>query len=156
MSDQEFLQLKKSIYDYCDNILKLRISELRNNMAEIQNSANSDTKSSMGDKYETSRAMAMIEKDNFAKQLEQLGLQKKVLDNLNPDTLTTKVGLGSLVKTESGMLYYVSIGMGKVDINGTEIFVISPVSPLGKSMQNLSQGDIFELNGRAQQILKLA
>ena len=49
---------KENYLTACINFLKEKIKGINNIMNETQTSANSDTKSSAGDKHETSRAMA--------------------------------------------------------------------------------------------------
>ena len=156
MSNSEFLLLKQNIFNYCGELLDKRISEIRENMSEIQLSANTDTKSSMGDKYETSRAMAMLEIENFSKQLERLLLQKKVLDSINPNVQSKIVGLGALIETDSNLLYYMAAGLGKIEVEGHTVFAISPVSPVGKALSTLLPGQIFDLNGKQHRIKRLA
>ena len=100
-------------------------------MEDAQESANSDTKSSAGDKHETSRAMAMLEKDKAAGQLNEASKLKQLLSRINPEKSDSEVGLGSLIKTNNGW-FYISVGLGKVSVVNETVFCLSLASPLGK------------------------
>ena len=57
---------KKQLYDLCQAVVQQRIDTARHAMTAAQESANEEGKSSAGDKYETGRAMAQIERDRHA------------------------------------------------------------------------------------------
>ena len=54
------------------DLLEKRSQEIRKEMDTAQQSANSETKSTAGDKHETARAMAQLEVEMLSKQLEEV------------------------------------------------------------------------------------
>ena len=62
-------ELKKLLIAHCTALLVQRITVSETAMKNAQESANSEDKSSAGDKYETSRAMGHLDRDMNAKQL---------------------------------------------------------------------------------------
>lgn len=50
--------LKEQLLDHCNSYIGLKLETIRHAIANAQESANDDTKSSAGDKHETGRAMA--------------------------------------------------------------------------------------------------
>ncbi len=114
----------------------------------MQDDANLETKSSMGDKYETSRSMINQEKEKLASQLSVLQGQSRVLRKLNLDEVSEEVKLGSLVVFE-GATYFISVALGRINIDGQECFAISPVSPLGKTLVGAKKEE--NVNWRSQQ-----
>ncbi len=54
------------------------------------------------------------------------------------------------------MLFYLTVGLGKLRLETTECMVLSPSSPLGKRMSGLSAGDRCEVNGQVYHILAVA
>jgi len=56
--------------------------------------------------------------------------------------------LGSLVKTTLGT-YYLSIGIGKVEIEGTAFLIISPSSPIGALLMKTREGSEITFNGKS-------
>ena len=134
------IELKKQVFDYCMHQVNNKLSDLNGMLKEIQDSANAETKSSMGDKYETGRSMAQLEKNKVLMQREECLKQKAVLDQLHPENPSQKGELGSLLVTDAA-IFFISISLGKVIVSSQEVFVISPVSPIGKSLLGISVGD---------------
>jgi hypothetical protein len=66
----------------------------------------------------------------------------------------SKVGLGSLVFTNTDR-FYLSISMGKVLANGLEFLFISPSSPVGQAMLNLTENDQFSFNKKLHTIERI-
>ena len=129
-------------------MLNDRADQIHNEMRLIQSSANEDTKSSMGDKYETSRAMAMIEKENLAGQLKVVQDQIRVLKEINNLLASDTIQLGSLIHMDDGSQFYISVSLGKIQLNDSTYFLISPVSPLGKALINQKRGSEITVVGR--------
>ena len=73
-------EIKRKLYQHCINFVDKRIAAAKETIAMAQESANEDTKSSAGDKYETGRAMAQLEIEKTAGQLEEALKDKKLLD----------------------------------------------------------------------------
>lgn len=130
----------------------IKVSGIKESIAEIQAAANSDTKSSAGDKHETARAMAHLEKEQLSKQLHQLILLKEAIEKINAQQVTDQVGLGSYVCTEEGD-FYISVGLGQLKQDDTCFYAIALHSPVGKSMQGKTVGESF-LMGKKEVLIK--
>jgi hypothetical protein len=141
------LKTKKKLFDYCQQYVDERIALVKNEMESNQEAANSETKGSAGDKHETGRAMMHLEKEKHARQLAEHIKLKKVLAQINPEEAHQIAGLGSLIKTNSG-IYYLSIAVGKVEIGGENYFIISPASPIGNLLINTQVGSELSFNGK--------
>jgi hypothetical protein len=74
--------------------------------------SNNDTKSSMGDKYETSREMLQQEINNLQIQLNEHLKSQKILKNINPNPHKV-VSLGSWVETDKGK-FFIAISLGEI------------------------------------------
>jgi transcription elongation GreA/GreB family factor len=123
-------------------------------MDDAQESANQEEKSSAGDKYETGRAMAQIARDQAAQQLAEALKLKNALDQINPTSTSTKIGLGSLVLTDKNR-FYISVSVGKLDIDGQSYVAISPQSPIGKLLLNRNVNDVIAFQNASQTILEV-
>ena len=55
-------------------------------MVNAQEAANEEGKSSVGDKYETGRAMMQIERDKAAQQLDEALKLKNIIDQISIET----------------------------------------------------------------------
>ncbi|PUB27520.1 hypothetical protein C8J95_109100 [Elizabethkingia sp. YR214] len=115
--------------------------------------SNNDTKSSMGDKYETSREMLQQEINRLLSQQSEVNNQLEVLQNINTKA-SAVAGLGAYVETSMGN-FYISESLGKLNVNGKAVIAVSANAPLVQSMLKKKAGDEFELNGKSQKILSI-
>ncbi|MAT67275.1 MAG: hypothetical protein CL830_02615 [Crocinitomicaceae bacterium] len=65
------------------------------------------------------------------------------LDNSKKHNLATQ---GSLITTEGGV-FFISIGIGKLEIRSNNYFIISLLSPIGSAMKGLSKNEKFTFRG---------
>ena len=118
--------------------------------------SNNDTKSSMGDKYETGREMLQQEINHLQVQLNEVLKQQDFLktsfDKLRMTKKFDKAEKGAIVKTEKG-LFFISVSLGEITFDNQKIICISPESPLAKAMNGKQKGDVFSLNNMNQKIL---
>ncbi len=151
----ELLKLKQAAFDYCNNYITNRINTIQEVLNSISESRNNESKSSVGDKYETGRAMLHLEEEKNQTQLLQLVESKNILANINVERKYDKAELGSLVITNSGT-YFIAIGIGKIKIGDEVIYSISLESPIGQVLKNKQEGAEVLFNNqiiRIQQIL---
>lgn len=149
------LQLKQQLYDLCLDYINQRISNAKNAIEGAQSSANDETKSSAGDKYETGRSMMQQEAQWGRTQLAEAQKLKQDLDQIKVDEARDTVHAGSLVFTNKGV-FYIAISAGKLPLEKDTIFAISAVSPLGAKLLGQKEGAGFNLNGQDFNILKVA
>jgi hypothetical protein len=123
-----------------------KINFLQKTLNDLRDSASNETKSTAGDKHETALAMLQIEQENTNKQLENVLAQKQVIERIVPTTHAIQIVNGSLVKTNKGFLY-ISIALGKIIVNDTQIIALSSQSPLGQKLSGLKVNDVTEMNG---------
>lgn len=146
--------LKQQAYHHCLQYIEERIEAARLAMEAAQKSANEETKSSAGDKYETGRAMAQLERDKHAVQLAEAMKLKNTLESINPEQNTETAKLGSLVITNSG-IFYLSISAGKMQVNSLEIFAVAPAAPMGQVLLGKKAGDSFAFRGQNMLVEKV-
>ena len=132
-----------------------RIASLEAEVENLKTSAASDTKSSMGDKYETAREMINLEKEKISEQLADAQRMKQTLESIEVETQNPKAALGSLIKS-STCYFFLSVSLGKVVVNGKEVFVISPASPIGKGLMGLQVNNSIEFAGKIERIIAVA
>ncbi len=120
--------------------------KLNENLAEVRNSANSETKSSAGDKHETGRALAQLEQENLGKQLVFIDKLEAAMLTISEDQELTKVEHGSLMTTDKLTVLF-GPALGEVTANKKKVFVISMASPLGVAANHLTVGQSFKVNG---------
>ena len=127
-----------------DKLLE-KVDYLQKLIAETR-AANNETKSSMGDKYETTREMVQQEINNLQVQLNDVLKQLDTLRTIS-DKPSQKVEKGAVVKTPSG-LFYITVSAGEIVLESQKMYVISLESPLAQAMKGLTEKDSFMLNGK--------
>ena len=141
--------IKPELLEIINQKISEKIQKLEQLIAETR-ASNNDTKSSMGDKYETSREMLQQEINNLQIQLNEHLKSQQILKNINPNPHKI-VTLGSLVETEKGM-FFIAISLGELSFSQEKIFVISAESPLAKAMNGKTVGETFMVNNLTQTI----
>lgn len=142
---------KQSYWTATMNHLTEKIAVIETALKDTQDSANSDTKSSAGDKHETSRAMAHIENERLATQLKVLQIQVETLQKINPTIQGISVNFGSLVFCGE-LRFFLSVGLGKIKHNRTGFFAIATNSPVGTSLLGKKVGDLIQIGNKKNTI----
>jgi len=146
--------IKEKLKDYCITHTEQRIQEIVLGMDQAQESLVSDTKSSAGDKYETSREMIQQDLTRYQGQLLQAKNDLNALQQLSLKQEVPHIVVGSLIITDRAR-YFIAISLGRVSIDGTDFMVISVSSPIGQLFKGKVVGDSINFNGAAQQILSI-
>jgi hypothetical protein len=147
MNATKVTQLKQAIVAHCRTHVNSRIRSTEEAIRLAQQSANEETKSSSGDKYETGRAMAQLEIEKAGGQLAEAKKLMLALERIDVERSSGTVGRGSLVITNQGN-YFLAIPAGKVVIDDITWFALSPFSPLGAALIGRHAGDTVEVNGK--------
>lgn len=145
MNSQE--EIKKALIDKLNILLDDKIVTFQNAIMSAKESRDNETKSSVGDKYETSRAMVQIEIEKSEAQLAKTLNLKRELSLINTSKKFYKVEYGSLVITNQSS-YFFSIGIGKILLESKDYYVISMASPIGKVFRDKSVGEEIIFNNK--------
>jgi transcription elongation GreA/GreB family factor len=137
---------KEALFQHCLGYVQQRIGRIQAEIEQAQNSANEETKSTAGDKYETGRAMAQLEIERNLIQLKEAEKLNSILHALPHSTASNQVKSGSLVTTSKGT-FFIAISLGQVAIQDKQYFVVSTDSPIGKLLLGRKKGDSFHWNG---------
>ncbi|MFD1314538.1 hypothetical protein [Namhaeicola litoreus] len=144
---------KEKLLLTCIDKIQKKLNDLGAIYDSLQESLLNETKSSMGDKYETGRSMihAEIQKNRHqnGEWLEMLNLCKQI-----SPVRKRQVELGSFVQTDQHN-YFVAVGLGMLKLNGQIVYFISPGSPLGRALWQKRVGDQFEINGKIQTVINV-
>lgn len=145
MNNTEKILLKEKLLQKAVEILQERIEASSLAMSEAQAAANDEEKKSVGDKHETARAMALIDRDIHARQLDTAQKDLAFIQQADVKTIHTKIGIGSFVKADDQKYFFLT-GLGLLEINGARVFYISVNSPLGKSFSGKQEGSKIIFN----------
>ncbi len=124
-----------------------RIANTKQAIQNAQEAANSEEKSSAGDKFETSRAMSHLEKDMQSKQLVAHLTDMSALASIDCHQVHQQIIAGSFVIANQ-QKYFMAIGLGKQTVEAETIYMLSPAAPLAQKMWQLKQGETFSFNNK--------
>ena len=139
--------LKQKIVELALATIQQRIVSLEQQLRLIGESRESETKSSMGDKYETGAAMLQLEAEKIYEQLQRNRLLKLELEQLELDQGHPEARRGSLVVTSEGW-FLISVGLGRLRVDNRSGYCISVAAPMGKALLGCRPGDEVCLNNR--------
>jgi transcription elongation GreA/GreB family factor len=137
--------LKKRILTNIDLHLNQKLKDLNVMMQDLHEASKNETKSTVGDKHETSKAMMHLEQEKLGNQIKEIELQLKEFNAVNFDTHSNQVVVGSLVETNLGY-FFIATAIGKIQIDNLFVFAISNKSPLGSKFLGLKPNDSIEFN----------
>lgn len=146
--------IKEELYDHCERFVQDRMNRIQNRIANIQESLNSETKSTAGDKHETGRAMLQLEREKAGVQLAEVQKLQETLAKIDIHSPSKVIRLGNIVETSLGN-YFLSISSGKLIVNNKTYFAIATNTPIGKLLLGKTIGDYFNFNGNEIQIKNL-
>lgn len=148
------LELKSALHQWCITFITNRLILEQRGLQEAQETANSDTKSSAGDKYETGRAMAHLEAEKFSRMITETSEILDRISQISPTQFCETVVPGAVVSTNHGC-FYCLISADDIEIDGEEFCTISLASPLGTVLAGKSSGDSFEFRGSTYTIVNV-
>lgn len=148
-------ELKASLYQLCLKFIEERIQTAEIALKQAREASNDDTKSSAGDKYETSREMMQQDIDRNKRLLIDAEENLMLLNSIKDAVPTDAARNGSLVYTSQGN-FYLSISAGQLHLGKDVFFAISAFSPIGKLLLGKGKGDQFDFNGKKYLIKEIS
>lgn len=145
--------LKERLFLHCENLIAEKVQSLKVALSQTTESANNETKSSVGDKHETARAMMQLEQEKLSRQINDALQVQAELSSL-PKNTSTSVTKGSLIYTNRGQIF-IAVAIGKIEFEKNTVIVISDKSPLALKFMGLKQGASLDFNGVNYQITSI-
>ncbi len=145
------MKLSDTLYQLCLEFIDNRIKTIRDAIQETQASADQETKSSAGDKYETGLSMMQLDMEKQAEQLQEALRTRKALEQIRLIDETGQSGSGirpgNAIQTSQGN-FYIAISAGQLKVNDTTYFAISAATPIGSKLIGMKAGESFTFNGK--------
>ncbi len=136
--------LKALVLQKAKSQIQERLNNLRTSIQAAQQSANEEGKSSMGDKYETARAMAHLNTEMLGTQLRESEKIIQALERLQ-DSHSEQLSHGCLAHFTNGW-FWIAPGGGKLSVENHDIFWISTHAPWAKHFSGMKVGEVREFN----------
>ena len=151
---ENYKDVKSNLFDQCLATVEARLNTTSDAMETARQAADQESKSSVGDKYETGRAMMQLEMEKLNHQMQEVLKLKKVLHQINVEETNSKIDLGSVVKTSIGN-FFIAFSAGKMEVGDTVYFTISLASPIGQVLYQHKAHDKIVFNGKEVKILQV-
>jgi hypothetical protein len=150
-SESEKLAFKHLLKNECIKQINQRINNAKSAIKLAQEAANSNDKSTAGDKFETSRAMGQIDTEMNSKQLQEAEQELLFLEKMDVNNLKDCIALGSVFEM-SDLLFFIAIGLGPIKIDSKKVMVVSSKSPFYENIKNKKTGELFEFMDKMDEI----
>ena len=147
MSDSA--HIKNALIERCKQHQLSTIENLKREMDEHQQMANDY--GPPRDRYDAFRSQMLRRRDIFAEQLQKANTELLILNSLDATKINKIVELGSVIITDKQRMF-VSISLGKIDIEGETYICISPAVPVFKALAGLKKGETTSFNNQNIQI----
>lgn len=144
------VELKRQLLHECIRIQNEQVSAARTAMEEAQESAN-EHHGAIEDKFESFREACQIQRDMYAKQLDEAMTGLNILRRVNVGKENSEIMLGSVVETNL-QDFFISTSLGALKLNEKTYYAISPMSPLFKAMNGKAKGERFALRDKEYEI----
>jgi len=148
------LKEKEALIKEMGSIIRRRIENVQKDIEITKQSRDGETKSSAGDKHETGRAMVQRELEAKSLQLANLREIEDDIGKIKTERDTTTAGFGSLVVANTGK-FFLSVGIGKVEVDDMSYFVISMDSPIGALLKGKKAGDAVKFRNNKLSIIEI-
>ena len=143
--------LKEAIINQLITQLDDKLNQLNEHSKDLNDALNSETKSTAGDKHDTSRAMIHLEQEKIQHQFSALQQQRYQLLSYTNTSPSGKIVAGSLIQTTDN-LFLVGIGLGKQLLNDRIVYCVGGETPLAHQLLGKKVGDEFFFNGATEKI----
>lgn len=140
-------ELKQQLITACFEYVEERVQKIEEAIKDLETALKLETKCSMGDKYETGRAMLHLEFEKLSAQHEQYQKLRKTVRMIQPRKVQQKVGFGALVETDKAN-YFIAIPAGEIKVGKESFYAVGAGSPIAIALSGKEEGDTVHFNGQ--------
>ena len=137
--------LKEQLVKQCETYVESKLHTVQTAVKELEAALKLETRCSMGDKYETDRAMLHLEFEKIAGQSEGFKKLRKTLRAIPVGKTYKAVTFGSVVKT-SVANYFIAIPAGEIMVEEETYFAIGASAPIARILAGKAAGEVVTFN----------
>jgi hypothetical protein len=143
---------KVQVWNAVIQAARQRLEDAHERFSVLQQSLESEGKSTAGDKHETGRAMVQQEMERAAAEMKQAEEQLRIVMRPLPDS-TNWAQWGSWIALDTSEVV-IAVPLGAIELPWGRVHVISPASPLAQALlQSRAQaGTELSINGRTMRV----
>ena len=147
--------IKTEVLEIIRTVLTEKKTFIQETIRDLQAGLANDTKSSAGDKYETSREMSNQELEKISVQLNETNRQLALLHQIEQSGPATCVISGSLLHTTNGY-FLIGIPVGTITVKETAVYCISAGAPIAQVFLNRRAGDTILFGGKEIKLISVS
>ncbi len=144
-------EIKEKLIEACAAYVEKKIETVQHVIDDLEAALKLETKCSMGDKYETERAMLHLEFEKVAGQAEGFKRLKRTLKEVPTGSTGNVAGFGSIVKTTVAN-YFIAIPAGEISVDNEKYYTVGVGAPIAQIFMGKKKGSSVTFNGRELQI----
>ncbi|MGI0105938.1 hypothetical protein [Salinimicrobium sp. WS361] len=144
-------EIRKKLIEACETYVEAKLYNVQQVISELEAALKLETKCSMGDKYETERAMLHLEFEKVANQAEGFKRLKRTLKEVPIGSTGNVAGFGSIVKTTVAN-YFIAIPAGEISVGNEKYYAVGVGAPITQIFMGKKKGSSVTFNGRELQI----
>lgn len=144
-------EIKEKLIEACAAYVEKKIETVQHVIDDLEAALKLETKCSMGDKYETERAMLHLEFEKVANQAEGFKRLKRTLKEVPTGSTGNIAGFGSIVKTTVAN-YFIAIPAGEISVDNEKYYTVGVGAPIAQIFMEKKKGSSVTFNGRELQI----
>lgn len=145
---------KPKLHAACMDYVDERLTKIDTAIKDLEDALKLETKCSMGDKYETGRAMLHLEFEKLSGQHEQYQKLRKTARMIDPKMTFKKAGFGAVVETTLAN-YFIAIPAGEITLEEGKFYAVGAASPIAMALNGKSSGEEVSFNGKTFRINKV-
>jgi hypothetical protein len=147
------MNLKQELLQVCTDYVNKRIYNYKLEMDTIKDSIeNNDKGNSEDDDSGNGKLLNDLEKN--AQHLNDATKMMETLKQINPKIQNESGTLGSIVFTQTNV-FFLSVSVGKIDLENSSYFAISLQSPIGMLLKKKIKGEQINFNGTCYTITNI-
>lgn len=141
-------EIKERLLEACMHYVDERIGKIDVAIKDLEDALKLETKCSMGDKYETGRAMLHLEFEKLSVQHEQYQKLRKTVRMIDPKLTFQKAGFGAVVETQQAN-YFIAIPAGEIVLEDKKYYAVGAGAPISRALEGKNVGEEILFNGKA-------
>jgi len=106
------------------------------------------------DRYDSFKTQLSRRRELLSEQIQKAWEEIEIFKRIDPNKTETNAGFGAMVVTTKQQLF-ISVGMGKFEIDGKIWHAVSPAVPICQALAGLKKGDRFQFRDEQITILDL-
>jgi hypothetical protein len=147
-----YTDFRAKIINTCVDKLNLSIKDANEVIKDIEQSV--QEYGPPKDRYDSFKTQLARRRDLLSEQIQKAWEEIEIIKRIDPDKVEHTAGFGAMVITTKQQLF-ISVGMGKFEIDGKAWHAVSPTVPICQALAGLKRGDSFQFRDEKISIVEV-